>query len=189
MKHISLFLFILIFFSSNTLADQQAQDHDEQVEEKTREGQRLIDTIFEKARASVEARQDLMDAQWLSKQKEIKELRNVLSDSQIAAFDANAKNGVPDKLSLYVKQKINEEIPRIFAINGISTEQVEDFYEFSHTLCKLSSGSHCGRMIRSIESDNFDKMLMLQLQKAARKQLRKETAQQLRDAIIFGIRS
>lgn len=188
MKHIPLFFFILIFFSSNTLADQQAQDHDERVQEMVQEGYQLIDNLFKHARASVEARKDLMDAQWLSKQTEIKDLRNLLSNARITSFDENSKNPIPDMLSQYVQQKVNQEIPHIFDIDGVSIKRVEDFYQFAHTLCKLSGGSHCGRMIRAIESDNFENMLKLKLQKAVRKQLRKEIAQQLRDSIIFGVR-
>jgi hypothetical protein len=55
-------------------------------------------------------------------------------------------------------------------------------------MCKLAGGSSCGRIMRVIESDHFDKMLLLKGHKIAREQLRKEEAAQLRDALMLGKR-
>lgn len=184
MKRIILFSFLIIFFSRTTCS-QEHQDAPIQ-EELTEEGQRLIDTIFENARASVENREDLMTEEWLTKQKEIVDLRNLISDARIFSFDAQTENIISRCLASYIIQKTNEEIPHIFDIDGISAKRVKDFYAFSHTMCKLSGGIHCSRMIRTIESDNFDKMLLLKAQKTARNYMRKERTQQLKDALLFG---
>jgi hypothetical protein len=185
MKHVSPFFFILIFLS--TSADQLPKERDEQISELQKQGYNLIDTIFANAHIAVEGRKDLMNAQWLSEQKEIKDLRNLLSDATIIfEFDGKDKNPIPEMLSQYVLNKTNEEIPHVFETEGISVKRVKDFYEFSHTICTLSGGLHCGRMVRKMESDHFDRMLRLRLQKIAREQWRKESAEQLRTQLIFG---
>lgn len=185
MKYVSPFLFILIFLS--TFPNQLPKEREEQIEEMSKEGYNLIDAIFTQAKIAVEAHESLMDADWWSKQKEFKELQNLQSDATILfTFDAHTKNPIPEKLAAYVEHKINEEVPHIFAIDKISVERIEDFYQFSQTMCKLSGGKRCGRMMRSIESEHFEKMLRLKLQKMAREQDKKERAQQLRDVLLFG---
>lgn len=188
MKHALSFLFIFfIFFSRITFAHRLPKTHEERVQEMAKEGYNLIDTIFDKACGCIAKKEKLMDEQWLSGQKEINALQNLLSDSTIVfAFDENGANPIPKMLAAYVEYKVNEKIPSIFEIDGISVKSVEDFYEFSQTLCKLNGKFHCRRIIRSIESEHFDKMLKLKAQKIARKQLRKEIAQELRDALLFG---
>jgi len=185
MKHVSPFLFILIFLP--IFANQLPKERDEQIEEMAKEGYNLIDAIFTNAHLAVEAHEDIMDADWWSKQKEFKELQNLQSDATILfTFDVQGENPIPKKLSAYVEHKISEEVPLIFTIDKISAECIDDFYQFSHTMCKLSGGKHCGRMMRNIESEHFEKMLRLKLQKMAREQDKKEKAQQLRDVLLFG---
>jgi hypothetical protein len=186
MKHAP-FLFIFFLFSNTISADQLPKTHDERIQEMAKEGYNLIDTIFDNAHASLVKKEELMDEQWLSKQKEIKAIQNLLSDSTIIfTFDENSENPIPKVLSTYVEHTINEKIPFIFEIDRISVKQVEDFYAFSHTMCKLNGNFHCGRFIRKVESDHFEKILKLKAQKIAREQLRKEVAQELRDALLFG---
>jgi hypothetical protein len=185
MKHVSPLLFILIF--SPTFPNQLPKEREEQVSELQKEGYNLIDAIFMQAKASVEARTELMDNEWWSKQAEVKELRNLLSDAMIIfTFDKNADNPIPQKLAAYVESKIKEDVPHIYAIDGISINCIKDYSQFCHTMCKLSGGHHCGRMMSNVESDHFDKMLKLKLQKMARKQARKEDAERLRDVLLFG---
>jgi len=188
MKYIS--IFILIFPFSHTFADQLPKGHDERVQEMAKEGYNLIDSLFDNACNSVAAKEELMSKEWLSKQKELKALLNLYSDSTIIfTFDEHRENPIPKMLATYVEDKINEKIPSIFDIDGIPVKRVEDFYEFSHTMCKLNGTIHCGRLMRKLESDNFDKILQLKAQKIARKQWRKENAQRLRDALLFGARN
>src|SRR5579871_6548674 len=112
MKHIAL-IFCLIF--SSTSPNQLPKEREEQVSELQKEGCNLIDAIFANAKTSIQAREELMNAAWWSKQKEIKELRNLQSDATIIfTFDENRKNPIPQKLATYVEQKINEEIPLIY---------------------------------------------------------------------------
>lgn len=187
MKNLLFPLSIFFVVSLSMLADELPKSYDERVQEMAKQGYNLLDIIFDTAQESIIAKQELMGHEWLSKQKELKELQNILSDSTIFfAFDENKENPIPKMLATYVEYKINEKIPSIFTIDGISVKQVEDFYEFSHTLCKLNGNFHCGRMMRKIESDHFEKVLKLKAQRIARKQLRKEIAQELRDALLFG---
>src|SRR5689334_2397298 len=119
MKHVSPFLFILIFLP--ILSNQLPKERDEQIEEMVKEGYNLIDAIFIQAKIAVESHENLMDANWWSKQKEIKELQNLQSDATILfTFDENTENPIPQKLGMYVEHKINEEVPLIFAIDKIS---------------------------------------------------------------------
>lgn len=185
MKHVSPFLFILIFSSAS--ADQLPKEREEQISEMQKQGYNLIDTIFANAHSVVKAHKYLMDAQWFGEQKEIKDLQNLLSNSTIILeFDGKDKNPIPEMLSQYVLEKTNEEIPHIFEIEKISVDCVRDFYEFSHTMCKLSGGLHCGRMVRKIESEQFDYVLKLRAQKIVREQWRKEDAERLRTVLLFG---
>src|SRR5438477_7472524 len=159
MKYSSLSIFIFFFPFSNVFADQLPKTHDERVQEMAKEGYNLIDTIFDNAHTSLVKKEELMDEQWLSKQKEIKAIQNLLSDSTIIfTFDENSQNPIPKMLATYVQDKINEKISPIFEIDHISVQQVEDFYAFSHTICKLNGNFHCGRFIRKVESDHFEKM-------------------------------
>ena len=187
MKHMQAFI-ILSCLSGILSACESPRTPDEHIKAVAQEGYALIDALFDKACASLVAKEDVMSAPWLSKQNEIKEIQNLLSDATILAFDHQEKNGIPEMLSMYVQQKISEKIPTIFEIDNISVKRVQDFYEFSHTMCKLSGGSSCGRIMRAIESDHFEKMLLLKAQKIAREQLRKEEAAQLRDALMLGKR-
>ena len=187
MKHTLSFLSIFLFFSNNALSTDLPKDHDERVQEMAKEGYNLIDSIFDNALESLAKKEELMDEQWLSQQKEIRAIQNLLSDSLIIfAFDEGSKNPIPEMLATYVQNKTNEKIPSVFEVDRISSKQVKDFYEFSHTMCKLNGNFQCGRFIRKIESDHFEKMLKLKAQKTAREQLRKEVAQELRDALLFG---
>lgn len=186
MKRVLLKL-VFVCVSRVMFADQLPKEREEQVSELQKEGYNLIDAIFAHAKASVEAHEDLMDGQWWNKHKEVTELQNILSDATIIfTFDEHADNPIPKKLATYVEHKINEEVPHIFAINEISVKRVENFYQFSHTMCKLTGGLHCGKMMRAVESEHFDEMLKLKLQKMAREQLRKEHAEQLREVLLFG---
>jgi hypothetical protein len=167
------------------------EPHKEAPEDRTekiaQEGYKLIDILFDKAQASVVAREEIMTSEWISKQEEIRQLQNLHSDAYIEiTCDHGEQNTVPKKLATYVEHKIKEEIPLIFAIDGITINRVKDFYQFAHTMCALSGGSRCGRMVRSIESDNFDKLLKLKLEKIARKQLKKEESEYLRQALLIG---
>jgi hypothetical protein len=185
MKHITAFILMLVFLP--IFADQLPKERDEQIEEMAKEGYNLIDAIFTQAHLAIQAREDFMDENWWSKQKELKKLQNLLSDATIIfTFDAQSENPIPQKLATYVEHKINEEVPFIFAIDKISVEQVKDFYEFSHIMCKLSGGKRCAKMMHNIQDDHFDKMLKLKLQKMVLKQAKKEQARELRDALVFG---
>ncbi len=186
MKHMQI-LFILCF-SGILSACESSPSPEEQIKALAQEGYVLIDILFDNACTSIAAKEDVMTSQWLSKQNEIKEIQHLLSDATLLAFDHNEKNSIPEMLSTYVQDKISEKIPTIFDIDNISVKRVQDFYEFSHTMCKLSGGSSCGRIMRTIESDHFDKILLLKAQKIAREQLRKEEAAQLRDALMLGKR-
>jgi hypothetical protein len=178
----------LFFLSCVISACESPQSPEEQIKALAQKGYVLIDALFDNACTSIVAKEDLMSAQWLGKQNEIKEIQNLLSDAILLAFDYQEKNPIPELLSTHVQQKISEKIPTIFEIDKISVKRVQDFYEFSHTMCKLSGGSSCGRIMRAIESDHFDKILLLKAQKIAREQLRKEEAAQLRDALMLGKR-
>jgi len=187
MKHAPLSIFIFFFLFNNAFADQLPKDHDERVQEMAKEGYNLIDALFDNACKSVAAKEELMDEEWLSKQKELISLQNLHSDSTIVfTFDEHRENPIPTMLATYVENKINEKTPSIFDIDGISVRRVEDFYEFSHTMCKLGGNIHCGRLMRKLKSDHFDKILQLKAQKISREQWRKENAQKLRDALLFG---
>jgi len=183
MKHIPTFLFIFLVTS---ISAGEPNTHAEQVQHIEQQGKQLINTLFDNAKSSVAAKELLMDEQWLSKQPHIKELQNLLSDSHIASFDENTKNPVPMILSTYVIDKVNKEIPHIYAIDGVSIKRIKDFYEFAHVMCKLSGGSGCARTIRNIEHNHFEDTLRLHLHKKVRKQERKEKIQQLQDVLLFG---
>jgi hypothetical protein len=180
----------LIFLSFTISASEQAEASTESIKDMTHRGYAAIDKLFQQAHAAVSAKKDLMDTQWLTEQMdEIKEIQNILSDATILVeFDQNNANPIPELLSVHVQQKIYEVTPTIFEIENISVKRVQDFYEFSHTMCKLSGGSSCSRIMRTVESAHFDEMLRLKAQKIAREQLRKEEAAQLRDALLLGKR-
>jgi hypothetical protein len=184
MKYIPLFCFALMNISLS--ADQLPKGRDERLKEMAKEGYNIIDRLFEHAHASIEKKENLMCEQWLSEEKEIKDLRNLLSDSYIEAFDETAKNPIPELLSDYVESKINEEASKIFYIDNISKEEIKDFYRFSYTICKLSGGQHCSIKIRLIKKNNSEKKVRWELEKVVKKQITKEEALRLQDVLIFG---
>ena len=184
MKYVSLFCLVSIHLFLS--ADQLPKGRDERIKEMTKEGCNIIDTIFEHAHSSIAKKEVLMSEQWLSNEKEIKKLRDLMSDSQIVAFDENAENPIPDMLSQYVNFKINEKFSALFTIDGLSIEEIRDFYRFSYTICELSGGKDCKRKIRLMKEYNAEKILRLKLEKVVAKQIRKEDALRLQDVLIFG---
>src|SRR4029078_2326308 len=134
-KHMQILFIILSCLFSCLSASEPIKSPAESVQALAQKGYSLIDALFDNACTSLAAKEYLMSAPWLSKQNEIKEIQNLLSDATILAFDHNEKNSIPEMLSTYVQHKISEKIPTIFDIDNISVKRVQDFYEFSHTMC------------------------------------------------------
>lgn len=186
--------FLLLSLIPNTVSSAEApQNFDEptegqRIEEMAQEGRAIIDALFDEARASVIAKEDIMTPEWMSKRRELlQKLQNLHSDATIRFdFDGKSGNPIPRLLSEHVNQKMEQEIPVVFDVEEVSVKRVDDFCEFCHTLCKLNGGDHCGKKIRIIKRDNLHCILKLKAQKTARKELKKEEAEQLRNALLYG---
>src|SRR5947207_3419389 len=118
MKHMQALFIILSCFSGILSACESPQSPDEQIKALAQKGYVLIDALFDNACTSIVAKEDVMSAQWLSKQNEIKEIQNLLSDATLLAFDHQEKNPIPELLSIYVQHKISEKIPTVFEIDN-----------------------------------------------------------------------
>ncbi len=190
MKHMRTIFIMLSCLSGALLASEPISSGTESIKEVAEKGYAVIDTLFQRAHAAVSAKKDLMNAQWLGEQmNEIREIQNIVSDASIIfEFDQNSSNPIPELLSGYVQRKVSQVTPTIFEIDTISVKRVEDFYEFSHTMCKLCGGHRCGRMVRSVAQDNRESMLRLKFEKIIDEQFRKENARKLRDKLVFGTR-
>lgn len=189
MKYIKFLIVIGMYLSHIMVADQLPQEHDESIKEMMREGCAIIDSIFSQAHASITAKEDILHPEWFKNRTEMCDLQNLMSDACITfTFDQNIKNPLPELLQEYVQNKIRDESSKLFTVYKVSVKDVENFYELSHIVCKLSQGNYCGRMVRAIEDEYFHEVLMLKMQKTARKHLRKQEIRELREALVFGTR-
>ena len=188
MKRILLCL-VFAFTSQSLLTCQLPKERDEQVEEMTKEGCNLIDSMFEQALISIAAKEEVMSADWFNKRDEINKMQNIITDSIIIfSFDQNRENPVPGLLQKYLEVKIREDAAKAFNMDGISIKSIKSFYELSHTICKLSGGTDCEQIMRHIKSENLDSLLKLKMQKEARRHFRKEEAHELRQMLMLGSR-
>ena len=189
MKYIKLLFVIVMCVSQTISANRLPKERNERIEEMAKEGCNLIDILFDQALTGIAAKQDIMDPAWINKCEEIKKIQNLMADSTlIFCFDQNIANPIPELLQEYLQSKIQSEAAKIFSIDKISTKNVRNFYELSHTICELSQGRDCDRMMQQIKSENFHCLLKLEMQKIARKRLRKEEARQLRQRLMLGSR-
>ena len=176
MQRILLFV-VVMFLSKITFCAQQPLEQDDNTKQMMQEGCNIIDSIFEQAHISMAAKEDVMSVAWFSKREEIKRIQNLIADSTIIfSFDQNRANPIPVLLQEYLENKIHNEMTKVFDNENISLRRVRDFYELSHIICALSQGCDCDKMIYRIKSENLYPMLKLEIQKIARKRLRKEDA-------------
>jgi len=188
MKRILLVL-VFVYTSQTLLTCQLPKERDEQAEEMTKEGCNLIDSIFEQALISIAGKEEVMSADWFNKRDEINKMQNIITDSiVIFSFDQNRENPVPGLLQEYLEIKIHEDAAKVFDMHGVSVKNIKSFYELSHTLCELSGGTDCEKMMRHIKSENLHLLLKLKIQKESRKHLRKEDAHELRQRLLLGSR-
>lgn len=187
---LSFFIISNIIFADNPSQTHDERSRDQHVEEMVQEGREIIDALFDQARASVMAKENIMTSEWMSKRKDLfKRLQNLHSDATILfTFDEKGDNPFPVLLSQHVNNKVEQELPAIFYVEEVSVKRINDFSEFCHTMCKFNGGSRCGKKIRRIKGDHLDRILLLKAQKNARKKLRKEEAEQLRNTLLFGAR-
>ena len=185
---------ISALFSSFLHAAEPCKN-DERIQEFAKEGCDLIDALFAHARDTVTSKEDdpaatreeIMTAVWMKKHAEILQLRNLPSDAYFElGCDTRNKNLLIDILSEHVYKKMEQETAAIFEDENISREQARDFFEFAHTVCKLTGARGCGRKMRGIESEQFDKELRFALEDMLKRQQKKEAAQKLRDSLVFG---
>jgi cell division protein FtsX len=189
MQRISVLFFVCAYTIVILCNDTVPKKQENYIKEMEKECCNIVDAIFSHARASIEAKEDIMTAEWFSKHEEFKKLQNALSDTTIILeFDENTDNEVPERLQIYLDDKIRQEIPKLFEIYKISVKDVENFYELSRIICELSQGKHCARMIHHIEDENLPQILKLKIQKEARAYLRKQEARELRRALVYGTR-
>jgi len=147
---------------------------------------KTLDTIFDQARTSLEAKEDIITPEWLAR-KEIKEIENNMSDACIEiSFDCNAKNVIPEKVQDYLRTKIRNEVDKIFENRDVSVDHIKQFFYLSELLCDLSQGTNCHGMMRVIKNENFPCVQNLRIQKKIRRQLRKEERRDLCECIALG---
>ena len=159
----------------------------DRIQEFAKDGCRLIDALFAHARSSVVAQEDIMTKEWMIAHGEIGQLQNLSSDMYFE-LDCKQHNAtlLTDLLTAHVYNKMEQETGAIFEVENISRRQAHDFFEFAHTICKLTGARGCGRKMREIRSSHFDKELKFDIEETFKRQVQKEEAQQLRDSLVFG---
>ena len=183
----SLLCFLLCFFSMIMHANESlVKDYEQLVQDHEKACYKTIDTIFAQARASLEAKEDIITIKWL-KREAIKEITNNISNAQIElGFDWNAKNVISEKIQHYLQSKIRNEADRLFENKDVTVDQVKQFFHLSEMVCGLSQGTDCCAMIRVIKNENFPCLYNLKIKQKVEQQEKKEERRDVCQSILFG---
>ena len=194
MKHTKITFFLFCCMSAFMCTGQMPiENYEELVQRLENEGHEAIDTIFNKARETLEAGQDVITPEWLDREK-IKEIRHNMSNAQIElGFDSNTKNVIPKKMQQYLQSKIREEADKIFEYKNLTSDQASQFFLLSELVCKLhwpidchSQAIDCSDMIRIIKDENFPCIKNIKIDEDVQRQMKKEKRRNLCRAIILG---
>ncbi|HEX4068861.1 MAG TPA: hypothetical protein VHX42_02060 [Candidatus Babeliales bacterium] len=192
MKSISCWLMCI----SGVLFADNSGDH-QCIENIKKESTVIVDKIFAQGVQKIEAKEDIL--KWLcdKKKEEFTDIQNLMSDLNIAInFDRAEENIIQEELQKGLQNKIYNEANKILATDGMTPENMRDFFHMSRLVCDamLGSDERCRKIMRSFKQEYcsdikklkiIDKAQM-KIKKEEEKQQKKELLHQLREQIVLG---
>lgn len=147
---------------------------------------KAVDNLFDKAQESLAAKENIITVEWL-KCKEMEEIKNIMSDVSINLdFNVGKKKVVTEKLQGCLDQIIRRNVDKVFEKDEADNDTLRQFLYLSRTVCKLSEGTGCSRMMRIIKDDSFPLRQYAKTQKKARQQVKKEEMRRLCKIVELG---
>lgn len=154
------------------------------------------DILFTQGREKLEAKEDII--QWLYSSRnneEMRDIKNNISNMRVeTCFDITEEHATKEQLKRYLQEKIQGEFEKFTATDGVTPENVEDFFCFSRVVCgvTLESNNASHEMIKSLKKENSFLIKQLKIidkaqtkiKKIEKKRQRKELFNKLCENII-----
>jgi hypothetical protein len=157
----------------------------------------IFDKLFLEGQEKLAAKENI--AIWLynKNKKEFKEIQNLMTDVKVELnFNVDDEKMIKKELEAYLQEKIQDEVQKVFDIDGVTAENVQDFFDMSRMICDvtLESDQACRKMMRSLKKEYRFTIKEFKAIDKAREKIRaidkgrekQKLLSQLREQIILG---
>ena len=207
MKHTSILSCLFMYLSMIVLACpsiiigenyKELSEEDEQSFQKIEEEYcSAINDILAQAKEAIAVKEDIVSPEWLASKnkKEFRTVKNIISDSAIvSSFNPNTQIVVREQLQRCLSRTIRQEVDNVLVINGVSVDQIDDFFDLTEIMCGISQGIDCQGMLAALKQENSMILKQIAIKKKAETKIRamidrkakKNQTNILREHIVLG---
>lgn len=181
--------------SSIIVADNP--EHTEFIQNTKKEYETVLDALFLQGREKLLSKEDVVVWLYRKNTQEFKDIQNLMTDVKVELyFNCSDENRIKEKLEEYLKEKIQDEAQKLLDTDGVTAENMKDFFHASRMICNitLESDSACRKMTRTLKRQycSFIKELKVvdkagdKIKKIEKKRTKQELLHHLREQIILG---
>jgi hypothetical protein len=157
----------------------------------------ILDKLFAQAQEKLLAQEDIVAWLYHKNTQEFRDVQNLMTDFKVeVCFNCSDENAVKKELEGYVKEKIQNEAQKVLDADGITAENMQDFFHISRMICSvtLESDDTCHKMMRALKKEYRFAMEELRALDKAREKIKEidrertkqELLHKLREQIILG---
>lgn len=157
----------------------------------------IFDKLFAQGREILETKKDIVEWLYRKNKEEFKEIQNLMTDLRVeVSFDRSDEDIIKEVLKEHLQEKIRGEAEELFVMDGVTVENVQDFFHISRMVCDviLESDDVCREMIKAYKKEYRSAIKELKIVDKAREKIRtigKERKKQelldlLREKIVLG---
>jgi len=186
MKYVQKLFYVLAFACGPISADELVTDNQETAQDIEVSYHKALDTLFVQAQKSLAAKENIITLDWLAR-KEMEDIKNLMSDiAIILSFNSQDQKEVAEKLQVHLGTKVRSEVEKVCERDEARVKDLRQFLYLSETICNVSHGVDCDRMMRVIKNENYAHRQNLKIRKKVRRQVNKEDMRQLCEIVALG---
>ncbi len=154
MKFLTLCIVGMLCVPLLVLADNPS--HTEFIENIKKEHGIVFDILFLQARETLKAKEDIVMWLYHKNKAEFKTIQNLMTDLKVeVGFNHNDEHIIKKELEDSLKEKIQDEAQKVLDMDGVTAENMKDFFHISRMICgvTLESDDACCRMTRALQKE------------------------------------
>ena len=151
----------------------------------------ILDTLFVQGQEKLLSKEDVVVWLYRKNTQEFKDIQNLMTDVKIElCFNCSDENRIKEKLAECLKEKIQNEAQKLLDADGVTAENMHDFFHISRMVCNvtLESDNECYKMTRALKKEYRLAVKELRVVDKAREKIKKIDKERTRQELLHHLR-